>query len=392
MAAYPQEMSRFIHSRYALVPLYISWASWQAFTFLHYGVSPGGDTVRYVNAAHRIQDGLLPTGKALSYLSYDYFVALIFMLGENLLFVAIAQVLVSGIALYGLFRIGEILFSRTVGWLAGLLYAAYPEFAYWNSVIYTDAFYTSVLIIAVWRILFSKTAPQFIFAIALVLIAGLARPHGLGFLSVMILYGFCNLVRGKQYLILAITSAVLLFSTPVLWQALGTMSAYETLVRHYQDGTVIWGYAEADIPVDSEQSDFSSSYSHPMVNLAAYVLEYPARVSQLAAHKLGYFFSHMRPYYANYHNLLSVVYLFPCYLFAVLGAYIARPSIPCSRSLLLGIPFAQTVIVSASFADWDGRHVIPILPWIFLLAASGLMSMVKHIKLWKGRGKIPATP
>jgi len=88
------------------------------------------------------------------------------MLGENLLFVAIAQVLISGIALYGLFRIGEILFSRTVGWLAGLLYAAYPEFAYWNSVIYTDAYYTSVLVIAVWRILFSKTVPQFIFAIA----------------------------------------------------------------------------------------------------------------------------------------------------------------------------------------------------------------------------------
>ena len=65
MAAYPQELSRFIHSRYALVPLYISWAFWQAFTFFHYGVSPGGDTVRYVNAAHRILDGLLPTADSL---------------------------------------------------------------------------------------------------------------------------------------------------------------------------------------------------------------------------------------------------------------------------------------------------------------------------------------
>ncbi len=80
---------------------------------------------------------------------------------------------------------------------------------------------------------------------------------------------------------------------------------------------------------------------------------------------------HIRPYFATYHNLISLLFLLPVYLFAMCGVSAAPTRRRVDKVLLVGVIMFQTLIVSPTLADWDGRHLIPILSVIFLLAGSG---------------------
>jgi len=80
--------------------LILIWVVMQYLLWMKFGIRDGGDTPRYTSAATTILHGNWPTGKALSYLGYDLFVALIYLLGGSRGAIVLAQVLLSGIACY----------------------------------------------------------------------------------------------------------------------------------------------------------------------------------------------------------------------------------------------------------------------------------------------------
>lgn len=87
----------FVNQQSLMTGLVGLWATMQL--LLYYttgGIRPAGDTGRYLGAAEVILSGRLPTsGKAMSYLAYDGFVAIILGLGWGQAGVILVQVLVS---------------------------------------------------------------------------------------------------------------------------------------------------------------------------------------------------------------------------------------------------------------------------------------------------------
>ena len=110
----------------------------------------------------------------------------------------------------------------------------------------------------------------------------------------------------------------------------------------------------------------------------SFIMEKPGYFFELLANKLWYLFSHIRPYYTNFHNALSLAFLIPAYFFATLGLPWASPDQRRLRVLLLSTLVCQALITSVTFTDWDGRFLIPLLYVVFLYAAIGLWRVLDH--------------
>ena len=88
-----------VNQRALMVGLVSLWGAMQFWLFYTGGIRPAGDTDRYIGAAEVLLSGHLPTsGKAMSYLAYDAFVAIISGLGWGQVGVIFVQVLMSGVS------------------------------------------------------------------------------------------------------------------------------------------------------------------------------------------------------------------------------------------------------------------------------------------------------
>lgn len=164
------------------------------------------------------------------------------------------------------------------------------------------------------------------------------------------------------------------------------MSGREDLLRHYMERTVIWGYSPADIPAPAGVDPGTWGESlHTVQAIAMYLVNEPAHFWTLAWHRVGYFVAHTRPYFATYHNLSSLVVLPPAYALSLWSLVRVRASSRCAKMLLASTFAAQTAVVAVTFADWDGRHLIPVLSIVFLLASAGFRDIVDRL-----RGPTPA--
>lgn len=353
--------------------LALLWVAMQSSLLGLSGISEGGDTPRYLKAAESILSGVLPRGKALSYLGYDFFVTPFVWLGLEIRAVAIAQILLSGLAVFVMYRLGEQLYDYRVGFTAALLYIIYPDIHYWNLIIYSDSLFTSMVVISVYLVICRFQGWSMALAIIAVVFACLIRPNGVALALAVWVYLFYYLLANERYMALGMVAVVSALAFPVLFDIAGKMLSHEQVLRHYASGVVIWGYEANALTPDTPIS--SQGYSHPTTNpllaVALFAMEHPGYFAKLAGAKLFYFFGHVRPYFSNWHNLLALVVLIPVYGLGVLGIFNSSHSHRHAVVLLVAFCFFQAMIIALTFADWDGRHLIPILPIVFLFAAHG---------------------
>ena len=120
---------------------------------------------------------------------------------------------------------------------------------------------------------------------------------------------------------------------------------------------------------------------HPVSAIVAFAGEKPGYFFSLASHKLFYLYSHIRPYFSGFHNLLSLLYLVPAYLLAFYGLPVTRDVQRPVRMLLICTFFALSAISALTFVDWDGRFLIPVLYIVFLFAANGLWRAWEFVRV-----------
>ena len=356
----------------------VVWLMNQSAHYVYHGVKLGGDTGRYLSAGASILEGKLPSGKALSYLGYDVFVAGVMGLGGGVREIVFLQILIAGIALWAFYHLGKHLFSAEAAVISTLLVALYPKFAYWNLLVLTESLYISCLIITLWMVSVARGRWHWFGVALFVLFTVSIRPHGVGLLVAFGLVGMIWLIRIKAFRTLALIGLVMVVSASVLWQQLGTMTKHENLIHHYEYGTVIWGDEQSRVlEPPSRVFEGQDVYpSHPVAAVGWYLWQNPIRFLKLATLKVGYLFSHLRTYYSDLHNLFTMVYLYPCYLFMLIGFVGVRSSQPGLIQLSGWIILCQTGIVSLTFADWDGRHLLPLLPIVFLMAGAGFWDLL----------------
>ncbi len=336
------------------------------------GISDGGDSGRYYDSASALLNGELPRGKARSYLGYSIFVTPFVALGLGKVAIAMAQIALSAIAAVCLYLIGERFFGARIGLTAALLYALYPDIQYWNLIIYAESVFASMLVISMWLVLRTHDGPSLALALCVVAFTCTVRPHGVGFALAAGVYGLYLLWLQKKHKTMVIVAVGAVICAPVCWKLLGVMVGHERVLDIYLSGEVIWGYAGNALEPAADIRESRAQFDHPVSAVLGFVAEQPGYFLSLMSRKLFYLYAHVRPYFSDLHNLLSIVYLVPAYIFAVVGLPVSDDGQRPARVLLVSTFLFLSGISALTFVDWDGRFLIPLLSVVFLYAAIGL--------------------
>ncbi len=345
-----------------LALLALAWAVAMAGCYLVLGVRLGGDSGRYLEGAKALLAGQALAGKQLHFLGYQALVALGLRAGGGPAGVVAIQCLLSLLAAWCLWRAGTRIFSPLAGWLAALLYLAYPDVQAWNFYVLTDGPFASLLAISLSLGLLAGRGEIWCWLALVPALAGLAllRPEGVLFFLPLAIYLAARDRWGAALLIFLAGAA--------LFVGLGgrDAAAQEDLLGHWQRGTVIWG-AAMDWPSPRLAAGAAGG-------LAAFLWQAltrdPLWLLDLLARRWFWFLAHLRPYYSLAHNLLAGA---ASLLWLVLGlGAVLRAGRGREKALLWLTVLAQMALVGLTWADHDGRFLTRVTPALILLAAAGL--------------------
>jgi 4-amino-4-deoxy-L-arabinose transferase-like glycosyltransferase len=339
------------------------------------GIRKSGDARRYIESAERLNAGLPLSLKQSSYIAYDVIVATSLRTGTGLAGVVMLQILAAGLASYALYRLGSALAGRTAGLLASLLYVMNPDIQRWNCYILTDSLYISLVVVSCWCIYSARQRGRvgFVVAIAVTLLAALLRPNGWLLPPIAALYwlwtGQCT-VRTRALITSAGVIACVLAVTlvPPLRSRIQEEQPYEMLLR----GEIVWGWSDRLwMPQETRSGG-------DWVEGLSYAWRHPADVTRLVVVRMAVEAAHVRPFYSRMHNVLLIVYLVPLYFAAAAGAIRFRGPVVW---LIGAIVAAHFGVVALTFADWDGRFLLYVLPPLSILAAAALAARVNALIL-----------
>lgn len=354
--------------------LFLIWLSIQLFWWWRGGVRTGVDSALYIDQAHRIMDGQLPADRGIWYLGYSIFLALLFSAGFSLAGVVAVQVLVSAIAVAALYGISKrILKDERAAALAALLYCLWPGVHEWNFFIYTESLFTSLSLISIWALLQAGLRWKVVGGV-LLLVCVATRPTGFCLLAALAAVGLSQLNRSYPRGAwaaggLAILAAVILFNA--FMQEANLPARYAVAEVIYP--MISWGMAPAE-------GINTSGFSGPALwDLLKFSISYPWYFLKLSGLKALLFIAHAKPYYSVLHNLAIVLFLLPVYVLAIRGYRLcANPA----KMLVLVYFGVQTAVVALTSENWDGRFLVPLLPWVFMLAGLGLSQALPLHAFW----------
>jgi hypothetical protein len=161
--------------------------------------------------------------------------------------------------------------------------------------------------------------------------------------------------------------ALLTMGGAYLWLAQKTAGGDSAVAANWTKGTLIWGYLHLPPPEPLKHGP-SEGLSGMVLN---YLMTYPVWTLELVLKKIFWFFYHGRPTYSVLHNIYAVAQSGLLICLSLVGLWRHRLGNPAT-AFACAIVFLQTVSVSLTFADWDGRHLIRVMgPMILLASAVG---------------------
>jgi hypothetical protein len=349
------------------------------------GIRPAGDSARYLEGADNLLHGQDLTSREAMFLGYIAVVAACQALGLGLPGIVLVQLVFAALAAWAQFDLGRSIVGRAAGFLAAGLLLVNLDVIRWNAYVLTESLYTSAVVLSTWWIYQAgQRKGYWYFAAGLVLLfAASLRPHGWLLLPIAGTYWIIALPFSWIARFLAIgglLGSVLIAFVSVPGIGQGIDQSFSAAAVENKDpradfrgflarGVVIWGYADGNLTMPTGS-----------VMGLRYAVEHPVTVIRLAGVRILTECAHVRPYFSAPHNLLILGYLLPLYSFAIVGfVSLARKSL-CW--LILAVVGSHLLFVGFTWADWDGRFLIYILPCFTVLAAGGIM---RAYQLWRHR-------
>lgn len=311
----------------------------------------------------------MPTGKSLVNLGYEIFLAFFLWSGLGQLGVVLAQASLTGVAAYCLYRLARRLYDHKTGLLATFFYIAYADIHFWNYYILTNSLYTSMVIISLFLVVERKGWWWIFLACFIVTFTSSLRLHGVVLLMSVGLYILSSLWRSRRYMALAGLAGLFLVASVVAMELVPSVVDLN-LVGVYAEGRVIDAFEDGYLKMPGAFPESLDLVNNPFAKIPYFIAEKPVYFLKLASMKLWYLFLHVRPYYSDFHNYFLVLTLVPSYILAVLGL-ISPTDYPADKNLLLSFCVFQSIVVVLTFADWDGRYLVVMLPIIFIFSARG---------------------
>jgi hypothetical protein len=341
--------------RNSLIVIFIAWAAAQLLAFLFFGVAISTDSIAYIDGARNMLNGTLPAGYIAWYSSYCLLIAITMMIGAAPAYVVALQLMLSALATWSVYKITFYLSeNRLSAFVAAILFATWPDLQQWNFLVYTDSPFTSMVLITVAAIIYRR---NYILVLALIIFTVFLRPPGVVFLAACLVF---LRFRNRSLYLLAALFLILLFANYV-------MKDYaDDFLESYASATII--YPDESLGVESPANLYMPGSEYPpLLRPVLFALGNPLYFIKISSVKCFLFVGHVKPYFSVIHNTLIVVFLWPLYFLAVIGFRSTKPS--ALRSFIAVFMILQVVMVSITSENWDGRFLLPVLPWVFMLSS-----------------------
>ena len=333
----------------------------------------GGDSIRYTTAAKEIITGNFSNSYyASSYMGYNLFLALVLYFHAGLFSVVLLQIMITAIAAYCLLKIGEILWSQNVGRLAQILFLFYLPIQIFNFYILTESIHINLIIIGIY-VLIRNNKPSNLFIGCLILIyASFVHPHGIILIPLIFLYFFILMIKfNKKKLIILNSILFFIISIPLLFYT--EMLLQDTdFTNSVIAGDIILLHSKIQPP--SKLVLINSQYI--IYDIIQLMINYPFYFIELISKRFVWFILRVRPYYSDIHNAFLYISTIGVYFFCIIGLLNKSKKLEI-KIILLTFILLTTITVMFTWADWNSRFSLPILPFIFLFTSSGIFTFLK---------------
>lgn len=363
--------------------LIISWAIIQVILYSHSGVKTGYDSAFYIDNARSLLKLSIPEGRGIWYISYSAFLGIFIGLGIPMEGAVIVQVMSSFIALILLYKIAKKLSgNKSAGFIATFLYVFWIPLQEWNVFLYTESLFTSCLIISFWFLLRARKPKDFLLLLPLLSFTILIRPTGFGFLLALCTYFGALIIKHQEnrtYKLVTIVFLTALCFILVLFM----LESYD-FTQSYTKAEIIYPNITLGIKPPDNLSVLDGHHFN-VLKLGHFIFCNPIYFVKIGIIKVLLFYGNIKPYFSLLHNLFIIIFLYPIYVCAC-RAY---------QKLLMKTlkPFFFTYILAQGFTvmltteNWDGRFLIPVLPFVFILASMDIGKFLSKLKLLKVENK-----
>jgi hypothetical protein len=376
---FPNRLKSLLTSKaaYHLPVLVMLFTLLNALLFWKLGIRIVDDSPRYLQYANNIiEKGFYFDPHEFWYFTYTAFIIAIRSLHDSIAAVIIAQYILSLLGMISLYHAASRLYaSKGSGFVAAVLYIGFFEISIYNSYILCESLYISLTAISLNILVYyyKKTYPLWTLVLGpLILLATVfAKPTGMGLLAGVLAVSLYGLLRNIPKLHWRIATSICI-ALPFLLLVNKMLTPFG-FMNDYQRGELIFGmFHYPDSPhytlLTIERPDplyFPDTSLPPLIRLILFILNHPIYWIQLFLGKVFLLFSHIRPFWATWHNLYSLLFLIPVYAAVVFNLF-GEKDIKLKIFVLIFIGF-HALSVGMLTDDWDGRFLLPVLPLIFLL-------------------------
>jgi hypothetical protein len=355
----------------ALVILFI-WAVVQTIIYFKHGVQLSVDSHLYLKDAELLKSGSIQEGRSLWYLSYSFFLYNIFQLGGTVKTVVILQVLISGFSTYCVYLSAKKIFDNVeAAMLAALLHTCWLPLQEWNTFIYTESLFTSCGIFIFTALQYLTKPWHFLALILLFCFTFLLRPNG--FALAVALIGYCLVVLSKKIPKWIYITIIMLSVTGVFFLLNRMLASFE-LIESYAKAEIIYPNLSLSMKAPSDLV-IPPHHLDPLLRIIFFATENPVYFLKITNVKLVLFLANIKPYFSIYHNILIVLLLYPTYYYAF-KAFRSLQHFASEKTFVALFIGTQIITVSLTTENWDGRFLIPLLPFIFILASQSYTSLI----------------
>ncbi|MBD0399885.1 hypothetical protein [Flammeovirga sp. EKP202] len=337
------------------------WISVQWICFQKFNIKEGADSPLYLQAGQDLIEGTFVADRRIWYLGYCLYIAFIKLFTDSITVIAIGQLIIAYCSMILFFRLLFYNFKdQFLAFCGVLMYLGWIPLHEWNFILYTESIFTSLSIITVYLIFKKKYWSGIVIGILCIL----TRPNGILFLLSFCITLFI-LQRKTNY------KYVFLIAFLFLGLLINEMLAYygPLMIEGYLLPEIIYFQETLKIkPLDNPY--LPSKELGIITQLFLFAFKNFTYFLKISIVKGSLFMTHIKPYYSLSHNLYSILFLYPIYIFAVVG--IKKSNL--TKVELFGLIYflLQLFTISITSENWDGRFLPPVLPFVFMLSTKGL--------------------
>ena len=363
--------------KYPLYFLLTLWLVLQALLFFKYGIVTTGEGPKYIAEAKFFEThGAFSQPKYIFYSSYIFLHIISNKLGAGFFGVYILQLLLSLYALICFYKLSRYITGKqTTSIISTLLLIICLPWQTWNTHLYTESFFLSLCIIfSCYLFKPAKVKSDFIILAISFLLLLLARPTGILFIPVLMVALFYKLIKQKRkWVATGIIAAFLCTFILLLNYAMRGEGEFDFL-KPFTEGHLICG-----VPGRLPDQPVLPANGNSIQGLLYYITHNPIQFFTLAGQRILLFFGMVRSHYSLSHNLYLAIYFYPIYLLAIAGGLAIHRINPGFNIFWITLVIVFSASVALTCDDWLNRFIMPVLPFIFLAAATGFMHMREKI-------------